>query len=146
MTPLNKAKEIFEINFFSQFIFIQYISKIMLKQKYGNILNITSTAALDGTKGKSAYGASKAAMISLTYTLAEELAPYIRVNAISPGITNTRMAFESMSPDIVKETVDNTLLKRIGFPSDIARAAVFLCSDMSSYITKQVIRVDGGLK
>jgi 3-oxoacyl-[acyl-carrier protein] reductase len=146
MTPADKLQEVFNINFFHQFMFIQYISKIMLKQKFGNIVNIASTAALDGTKGRSAYGASKASMISLTMTLAEELAPYIRVNAISPGITDTDMVLESMTPEIIKETIDKTCLKRMGNPRDIANVSLFLASDLSSYITKQVIRVDGGLK
>lgn len=146
MTPMDKLQEVFNVNFFHQFMFTQYISKIMLKQKFGNIINIASTAALDGTKGRSAYGATKASMISLTMTLAEELAPYIRVNAISPGITDTDMVLESMTPEIIKETIDRTCLKRKGNPRDIANVALFLASDLSSYITKQVIRVDGGLR
>jgi 3-oxoacyl-[acyl-carrier protein] reductase len=146
MTSIAKMREIFEVNYFSQMLFTQYIVKIMVKYKGGSIINISSSAALDGNSGRSAYGASKAAVLCSTKAIAEELAMYnIRANAIAPGITETDMVAESMTQETIQKTIDQTKLKRIGQPSEIAEAALFLASDMSSYITGQVIRVDGGL-
>ena len=146
MTSMDKMREVFEVNFFSQFLFSQYVVKLMVRQKSGNIVNIVSSAAIDGNPGRSAYGASKAALICLTKVMAAELAEHnIRVNAIAPGITETDMVEQSMSQEIIRETVASTMLKRIGRPIDIANTALFLASDLSSYITGQVIRTDGGL-
>jgi len=146
MTTVEQLKEVFEINFFSQFLFTQYIVKIMTRQKSGNIINISSSAALDANAGRSAYGASKAAVICMTRAMAEELAEYnIRANVIAPGITETDMVSESMTQEVIRATILRTKLKRIGHPSEIATAALFLASDLSSYITGQVLRVDGGL-
>jgi 3-oxoacyl-[acyl-carrier protein] reductase len=146
MTSVIKMREIFEINYFSQMVFTQYIAKIMVKYKGGSIINISSTAALDGNSGRSVYGASKAAVLCSTKAMAEELAMYnIRANCIAPGLTGTDMVTESMTSETIQKTVDQTKLKRMGQPSEIAEAVLFLASDMSSYITGQVIRVDGGL-
>ena len=146
MTSMDKMREVFEVNFFSQFLFSQYVVKLMVRQKSGNIVNIVSSAALDGNPGRSAYGASKAALICLTKVMAAELAEHnIRVNAIAPGITETEMVEQSMSQEIISETIASTMLKRIGRPIDIANTALFLASDLSSYITGQIIRTDGGL-
>lgn len=146
MTTMDKLKEVFEINFFSQFMFTQYIAKLMIRQKAGSIINIASSAAIDANPGRSAYGASKAAVVCMTKAMAKELADFnIRANVIAPGITETDMVFESMTEEIIKNTVAQTSLKRMGQTSDIANAALFLASDMSSYITGQVLRVDGGM-
>jgi 3-oxoacyl-[acyl-carrier protein] reductase len=146
MTTMEKMKEIFEINFFSQILFTQYIVKMMIRQRNGSIVNISSSAAIDANPGRSAYGASKAALICVTKSMASELAEYrIRVNAIAPGITETDMVSQSMSQEVINETIALTRMKRIGKPDDIAYAALFLASDLSSYITGQVIRVDGGM-
>ena len=147
MTSVAKMREIFEINYFSQMVFTQYIVKIMVKYKGGSIINISSSAALDGNSGRSVYGASKAALLCSTKAMAEELAASnIRANSVAPGITETDMVTESMSLETIQKTVDQTKLKRIGQPSEIADAVLFLASDMSSYITGQVFRVDGGLQ
>jgi len=146
MTSMDRLREVFEVNFFSQFLLSQYIVKLMVRQKGGSIVNISSSAAIDADSGRSAYGASKAALICLTKVMAAELAERgIRVNAIAPGITETDMVAQSMSQDIISETVAHTMLKRMGKPVDIANTALFLASDLSSYITGQVIRTDGGL-
>lgn len=147
MTSLEKMREVFEVNFFAQIAFTQYIVKLMVRQKSGSIINISSSAALDANAGRGAYGASKAALICMTGVMAHELAEYnIRANAIAPGITDTDMVAASMSDAVIEASVQQTRLKRIGKPSEIASAAVFLASDLSAYVTGQVLRVDGGLQ
>jgi 3-oxoacyl-[acyl-carrier protein] reductase len=147
MTTLEKMKEVFEVNFFSQMLLTQYVAKIMIKNKGGSIINISSTAGLDGNSGRSAYGASKAAVICATKAIAAELAEYgIRTNSVAPGITRTDMVASSMSDKVIQDTILQTNLKRMGQPSEIANAVLFLASDLSTYVTGQVIRVDGGLQ
>jgi len=139
-------KEIFQVNFFSQTIFTQYILKSMIKRKNGSIIYISSSSALDSNIGRSAYSASKAALISQSKTLSKELGSLnIRVNTIAPGLTNTDMMNENTSLEVIKEVTSNLSLKRIGEPNEIANLALFLASDLSSYITGQVIRIDGGM-
>ncbi|HQN15273.1 MAG TPA: SDR family oxidoreductase [Bacteroidales bacterium] len=146
MTSLSKIKEIFEINFFSQLLIIQYITKIMLRQKCGSIINIGSVAGMDSYPGYSAYGTSKAALIHATKTLSQEFAPYkIRINAIAPGLTATDMSLQ-MEEKASKVMISDSAMKRLATPQEIADTALFLASDMSSFINGQVIRVDGGMK
>jgi 3-oxoacyl-[acyl-carrier protein] reductase len=145
MSTQNKIEEVMNVNFTAPFLFTQYIVKLMLKFNKGSIINISSSAALDGNAGRSVYGASKAALLCATRALAAELGDYgIRANVIAPGITETDM-LESMSDDIINETINNTDLRRSGRPIDIANAILFLSSDLSSYITGQTLRVDGGM-
>lgn len=145
MTKMEDVRRVMETNFFAPYLLIQYISKIMVRTGGGSIVNIASTAALDGNAGKSAYGPSKAALITLTKCLAEELGDKgIRANAICPGVTDTGMI--AQMHDYIYEIEKNAAsLKKNGKPQDIANTAAFLLSDMSSYITGQVIRVDGGI-
>ena len=146
MTSKKKFEEIFNVNFFSQSLFTQYIVKSMVKNKEGSITFISSTSAIDGNIGRSAYLASKASINSLTKVLSRELGSYnIRVNAIAPGLTSTDMMRENTPEKFVKETINSTSLKRIGKPKEIANVALFLSSSMSNYVTGQVIRVDGGM-
>jgi len=146
MTSLEKMKQVFQVNFFSQFLFTQYIVKLMIRGKQGSIVSISSTAAMDGYPGRSAYGASKAALACATKVMASELAEYgIRANVIAPGIVNTDMVSQNVSGGVINATVAQTMLKRMGTPNDIANMALFLASDKSSYITGQIMRVDGGL-
>ncbi|MDX8551849.1 glucose 1-dehydrogenase [Methanospirillum sp. J.3.6.1-F.2.7.3] len=145
MSSLSMMREVFEVNFFSHLVLTQYIAKIMMRQKSGSIINISSSAGIDGNPGRSVYGASKAAIICATKSMAAELGEFgIRVNSIAPGITQTRM-LSSMTEKVITETLENTALKRLGTPEDIGHTALFLASDMSSYLTGQVIRVDGGM-
>lgn len=136
----------FEVNFFSVYLLTQQVSRLMSRHQRGSIINIASSAGIDGNSGKSIYGASKAAVICMTKSIAAELgASKIRANAIAPGITETDM-LSSMPDHVVMDAQNAADLRRGGKPSEIADAAVFLASDLSSYMTGQVIRVDGGLK
>jgi len=146
MTPQKKLRELFEINFFSQATFTQYILKSMMKGKRGSIIYISSSAAIDGNEGRSAYASSKAALSAQSKVLSRELGPSnIRVNTIAPGLTETKMMKESTSPELIEEMKLRISLRKIGSPSEIANAALFLASEMSSYITGQTLRVDGGM-
>ena len=146
MTSKKNLEEIFKVNFFSQTIFTQYILKSMIKNKSGSIIYISSSAAIDGNKGRSAYAASKAALIAQSKVLSKEVGSNnIRVNTIAPGLTNTEMMIKNTPKTIIEETLSGVSLNRVGNPEETAKAVLFLSSDMSSYITGQVIRVDGGM-
>ena len=146
MTSMEKLKEMFEINYFSQMLLTQYISRIMMRQKSGSIINISSSAAIEGNEGRTGYASAKAAMITSTKVLAKELAPYnIRVNAVAPGLTQTEMMVSSTPEDALQETLNRICMKRVGKPEEIANSILFLASDLSSYMTSQVLRVDGGM-
>ena len=146
MTSSDKLRELFEINFFSQSKFTQYISKSMIKNKKGNIVYISSTSGLDSNQGRSGYSSSKAAIISQSKALSRELGIYnIRVNSIAPGLTDTEMMKNNTSEKIINEVVSNLSIKRVAKPEEIANTVLFLASDLSSYITGQTIRVDGGM-
>lgn len=145
MTSMEEARNEMEVNFFAPFLFTQYISKLMARNKKGSIVNISSSAALDGNSGKSAYGASKAALLTMTLCISEELASEgIRANVVCPGITQTDMA--GTMPDYILDMQrEATFLKKLGTAYDVANAALYLLSDLSCYITGQVLRVDGGV-
>ena len=145
MTPIEEVRNQMEVNFFAPFLFTQYISKLMVRNKRGSIVNISSSAALDGNSGKSAYGASKAALLTMTLCISEELAESgIRANVICPGVTETDMV-STMPEYILDIQKDAAFLKKLGKVNDIANTALYLLSDHSSYITGQVFRVDGGV-
>ena len=145
MSNEDKIKESFDINFTSPYLFSQYVIKLMLRAGQGSVVNISSTAAIDGNSGRSIYGATKASVWCASKSMAEELGPKgIRVNCIAPGITQTDM-LSSMTEEVINETVMATDSQRAGEPVDIANAALFLASDLSSYITGKILRVDGGV-
>ena len=146
MTSIDKMREMFELNLFSQMLLTQQISKIMMRQKSGSIINLSSSAAIEANEGRTAYAASKSAMITSTQVLSKELAGCgIRVNAIAPGLTQTDMMVESTPEDILANTLQRVSMRRVGRPEEIAKTALFLASDLSSYMTGQVLRVDGGM-
>lgn len=145
MTPMDTIKRVFDVNLFAQIAFSQYITKLMTRNRNGAVVNLASVAGQNMTAGYIAYSASKAAMISVTKTMAAELMEYgIRVNAVSPGIAQTDMAM-GLTQDARSNTVNASLMKRIAAPEEIANVILFLASDMSSYITGQVYRADGGM-
>jgi 3-oxoacyl-[acyl-carrier protein] reductase len=117
----------------------------MVKQKAGRIINITSVVGLVGNAGQANYAASKAGIIGLTKSLAKEIGSRnITVNAVAPGFIETDMTSEL--PEKVREAAqENTALKRLGKPENVADAVYFLAADSGAYITGQVISVDGGL-
>ena len=118
----------------------------MIRKKNGSVIYISSSSAIDSNLGRSAYSASKAAIISQAKTLSKELGPLnIRVNTIAPGLTNTDMMKDNTPAEVIKEVTSNLSLKRVADPEEIANLALFLASDLSSYITGQVIRIDGGM-
>lgn len=145
MTNMDELRKQFEVNFFAPYLFTQYISKLMIRNKKGSIVNVSSSAALDGNSGKSAYGASKAALLTMTLSIAEELGTSgIRANVICPGVTETDMV--STMPEYISEVQkEAAFLKKLGKTDDIANTALYLLSDYSSYITGQIFRVDGGV-
>ena len=146
MTSIKKLKEVFEIDFFAQTNFTQYILKSMVKNKKGSILYISSSSALDGNEGRSAYSSAKSALITQSKVLSRELGVHnIRVNTIAPGLTDTDMMKENTTQETIKDVLSRVSLRRIASTGEIANTALFLSSDLSSYITGQVIRVDGGM-
>lgn len=143
-TPITKIREIFEINLFSCMEITQIVLRAMMRKKSGAIVNIASIAGQDLNAGVSAYGVSKAAVIAWTQVLAAETASFgIRVNAIAPGMTDTRMAMQ-MGEKAGKAVIENSAMKRLAKPEEIASAVVFLASDNASFINGQTLRVDGG--
>ena len=146
MTSVDKYKELFEINFYSQILFTQTILKSIMKTKRGNIVFISSSSGIDGNEGRSAYSSSKAAIIAQSKVLSRELGRYnIKVNTVAPGLTNTDMMKKNTPDKIINEVVSQISLNRVGEPNEIANVALFLSSSLSDYITGQVIRVDGGM-
>ncbi|HIZ39858.1 MAG TPA: 3-oxoacyl-[acyl-carrier-protein] reductase [Candidatus Anaerobutyricum stercoris] len=136
---------VLDTNLKGSFNCIRFASRQMMRKKYGRIINITSVSGVAGNAGQANYSASKAGLIGLTKSVAKELASRnITANAIAPGFVKTEMT--DVLPDDVKETAMKQIpLARFAEPEDIANAAVFLASDMASYITGQVLLVDGGM-
>lgn len=144
MTKMDTIKHAFDVNFYSSIAFTQIIARSMMKNRQGSIVFTSSSAAFDGGANIE-YCASKAALIGASRRLAVELGKFgIRVNTVAPGLTATDMG-NSMSPEDEAIAIDMNIMHRKGEPSEIADAVAFLASDMSKFITGQVLRVDGGL-
>jgi len=137
--------KVISVNLKSCFNTVKAATKQMMKQKSGSIINMTSIVGLKGNAGQSNYAASKAGIIGFTKSVALELGSRgIRSNAVAPGFIETEMTGK-LDEKTVQGWRDGIPLKRGGKPEDVADACVFLGSDLSSYITGQVIQVDGGL-
>ncbi|GIZ15202.1 3-oxoacyl-[acyl-carrier-protein] reductase [Capnocytophaga catalasegens] len=137
--------KVIEVNLKSVFNMTKAVQKIMLKQRRGSIINMSSVVGVQGNAGQTNYAASKAGILGFTKSVALELGSRnIRCNAIAPGFIETEMTAK-LSPEIVEGWRNAIPLKRGGQPEDIANVCVFLASEMSSYITGQTLRVDGGM-
>ncbi len=137
--------KVIAVNLKGAFICTKIVSKVMLKQRYGKILSLSSIIGIMGNSGQANYSASKAGIIGLTKSVAKELAPRgICVNAIAPGFIKTEMT-DRLSEDIQKKMLSVIPLGRFGQPKDVAELSLFLSSESSSYITGQVIQIDGGM-
>lgn len=133
------------VNLKSAFNFIHACTPIMMRQKSGSIINMASVVGVHGNAGQSNYAASKAGMIALAKSVAQELGSRgIRANAIAPGFIETAMT-EALPADVRAEWMKNIPLRRGGQPEDVANTALYLASDLSSYVSGQVIQVDGGM-
>ncbi len=136
---------VMEINLKSVFNMTKATQRTFLKQRFGSIINMSSVVGVKGNAGQSNYAASKAGMIGFTKSIALELGSRnIRCNAIAPGFIETEMT-DKLDEKTVQSWRDGIPLKRGGSPEDVANACVFLASDLSAYVTGQVLNVDGGM-
>lgn len=136
---------VLEINLKGTFNTIRHVSRQMLKQKSGKIINIASVSGILGNAGQANYAASKAGVIGLTKTMARELAARkINVNAVAPGFIHTEMT-QVLSDAVKEQAISQIPFKRFGEAKEVAQTVVFLASDAANYITGQVICVDGGM-
>lgn len=137
--------DVININLKGTFNCIKHVYRTMMKQKYGRIINMSSVVGIEGNAGQVNYAASKAGVIGITKSIAKELGSRgITANAIAPGFIKTDMT-DALSDKAKEAMLDHITVKRLGEVSDIAETAAFLASDNASYITGQVIKVDGGM-
>ncbi|HEY3220432.1 MAG TPA: 3-oxoacyl-[acyl-carrier-protein] reductase [Gemmatimonadales bacterium] len=136
---------VIDTNLKGAFLMTKYAARGMIKRRWGRVINITSVVGLNGNKGQSNYSASKAGIIGFTKSVAKELASRnVLVNAVAPGYVETELT-QGISPEAKQYFLDNIPLGRLGQGPDIAAAVLFLASDLASYITGQVLVVDGGM-
>lgn len=136
---------VLKVNLKSVFNLTKAVQKYMLKQRFGSIINMSSVVGVNGNAGQSNYSASKAGLIGFTKSIAQELGSRnIRCNAIAPGYIETKMT-EKLSEEVRNEWIKSIPLRRAGQAGDVADVATFLASDLSSYVTGQVINVCGGM-
>ena len=138
-------QKVLDINLSAAFFAARAVGRDMIRKKSGSIINMSSVVGIHGNGGQANYSASKAGLIGITKSLAQEMASRgVRVNAIAPGFIESDMT--AALPETVKEKILGIIpLKRTGKPKDVAEAALFFASDSSSYITGQVLSVDGGM-
>jgi len=143
---LEEWNKIFNVNVTSALYLTQLVAPIMKAKGKGVIINTSSVVGFGAHHGFAAYVSSKHAMNGLTKSMAWELGPEIRVNGIAPGLIHTAMVDSIGGPSVVQHMIDQSPVKRVGLPEDIANAALFLASDDSSFIDGQIIKVDGGFE
>lgn len=143
MVTDDQIHKTFEVNVFAMMHFIQYVSKVMKRQRSGTIINAASIMGISGNYAQMVYAASKGAVIALTKSAAKELAQDgIRVNAIAPGTINTKL-LENTPEETLNQIKSRIYMGELGTPEEVANAYLFLASDLSSYISGQVLGVDG---
>lgn len=144
MISHDNMEKMFSVNVYGTINMLQIVSRIMGRQENGgSIVNIASMTALRGSRGQLVYSATKGAVISLTKSAAKELAEKkVRVNAIAPGITNTPM-MQQADPEKIQYRINNICMGRLAEPEDIAKACMFMLSDLAGYVSGQVLAVDG---
>ncbi|MBW7475056.1 SDR family oxidoreductase [Paenibacillus oenotherae] len=144
ITP-EQVDRIFAINVYATIYHMQYASRIMMRNKSGSIINLSSIIGQAGKEGLTVYGASKAAIVGATLSASKELAPFnIRVNAIAPGFIDTDMV-QTLSEQKYQERVSAIKMRRAGTPEEVANTVVYLSSELSTYVTGQLIGVNGGM-
>lgn len=137
---------VMSVNLKSVFNLTKAVQKIMIKQKFGSIINMSSVVGIEGNSGQSNYAASKAGIIGFTKSIAQELGSRnIRCNAIAPGFIETEMTAK-LPEDVKTKWIEDIPLKRVGTTNDVANVAIFLASELSSYVNGQVINVCGGIQ
>ena len=144
MTSLDKLKEVYQVNVFAQVQIMQLVSRMMMKQKSGCIINMCSVGGIETSPGYLAYGSSKAALIWITKSLSKELGPYnIRVNGIAPGLVDTQMG-NYKSEEEIQKVLNRMSIHRMGKPEEIAKAALYIASEDAAYMTGHIMVLDGG--
>ena len=144
MTSLDKLKKVYQVNVFAQVQIMQLVSRVMMKQKSGCIINMCSVGGIETSPGYLAYGSSKAALIWITKSLSKELGQYnIRVNGIAPGLVDTQMG-NYKSEEEIEKVLNRMSIHRMGKPEEIAKAALYIASDDAAYMTGHIMVLDGG--
>jgi 3-oxoacyl-[acyl-carrier protein] reductase len=145
MVSRPQIERVFSVNTFGVLYCAQYASRLMARSGGGSIVNITSIIGTHGNPGQAVYGGSKAAVIGITKSLAKELAPQnVRVNAVAPGFIDTDMT-RGLPPEKYEARARSIGMGRVGTAEDIAKVVLFLASDLSAYVTGQIIGVDGAM-
>lgn len=145
MISKDLMQEMYDVNVFGVMNLLQFASKIMMFQKSGSIINLSSIVGLEGIPGKLVYSAAKGAVAAMTKTAAKELASQgIRVNAVAPGMIDTDM-LKSVGDEKMKEQLANIRMGRLGTPEEVAAAILFLASDLSGYVTGEILGVNGSM-
>ena len=143
LTKIDEMNRMYDINCKGTFLCTQYASKLMMRNNFGRIINISSIVGTHGNHGQSAYSASKSFIIGFTTSTAKELGRYnITVNAIAPGLIATDLTNE-LKKEVKDDLIEKVALGRIGTPEDVAKVALFLASPLGDYVSGQIIGVDG---